>query len=111
MKKMFFLLLLFVAVLFVPTLAISGPFLTCDPPPEGQSVDEYIVQIDDDVPFTVPIDQERGTLWFDMINVQDGTHTVTVKARNLWAESVPSDPLSFTRSPPPIVLQVVIVSE
>lgn len=109
---MFKTLLMFLFVfLLMCSFATAGPFLTCDPPSESDGVTHYIVIIDTEGPVTVPIDQGRGTLFYDLSGITDGDHTVTVKAKNLWTESEPSTPFPFARSSPSSASGLALTSD
>jgi len=81
----------------------SAPFLTCDPYAADTQVD-FKVRFDGgvwlDVAATVNTD---GTRYLRMdvapVNLASGTHTVEVRAVNMWAES-PTTPFSFSKSVP-----------
>lgn len=106
-----FLFVFIFAFLFAVSVTMAGPFLTCDPPSESDGVTHYIVTIDTEGPVTVPIDQGRGTLFYDLAGISDGNHTVIVKAKNLWTESEPSAPFPFARSSPSSASGLAIISE
>lgn len=107
----FLLVLFFLLVSFTVSSVMAGPFLTCDPPSESDGVTHYVVTIDTEAPVTVPIDQGRGTLFYDLAGMSDGGHTVIVKAKNLWTESEPSTPFPFARSSPSSASGLALISD
>jgi hypothetical protein len=100
--KIFFALLL----LFVAGPLMAAPFLVCDPYPATMTVSYFTVTIDGGTPVqSVPLVNTDGTsqLHFDLTVVPAGSHTVTIKAGNVWGESASSAPFAFTK--PASVLQ------
>jgi hypothetical protein len=94
------LILAFCLVLLSFAVAFGNPFLVCDPQTD---VDEYVVTIDG-VTTTEPYQEvvfSDGTYAVikDLDGIPDGTHNVSVKAKNMWGESV-SVPFVFSSVKP-----------
>ncbi|PIE67202.1 MAG: hypothetical protein CSA23_04950 [Deltaproteobacteria bacterium] len=105
-----------VFMFFMPAASMADPFLTCDPPTyaDGTPADtddiKYVVEVVGQDPVTVPIDQSRGTLWYDMGDTPDGDHEVRVRAKNLWSMSEPAS-FFFSKQRLSTATSVVITSE
>lgn len=82
--------------------AWAAPFLVCDPYLVSEGVDQFSISLDGASAVTVPAEiLANGTtrLKYDLAPVSAGTHSVSVKAVNIWGESAAS-PFSFTKSVP-----------
>lgn len=75
------------------TSCFAAPFLVCDAPPAGETVDSYqIIEGANTITTLAP-------LHYDLTSVTSGVHNVTVKACNIWGCSV-ATPFSYTKGVP-----------
>lgn len=92
-------------LLFLPAIALSSPFLICDPyPATGTPPTEFVVTISGvSAPVVTPAVAVTGgvAMRLDLgpLNLS-GSKTLTAKARNAWGESVSSAPFVFTAGSP-----------
>lgn len=92
-------------LLFLPAIALSSPFLICDPYPSTVTQPtEFVVTISGvSAPIVTPAVSVTGgkamKLDLEPLNLA-GSKTVTAKARNAWGESVSSAPFIFTAGSP-----------
>ena len=92
-------------LLFLPAIALSSPFLICDPyPATGTPPTEFVVTISGvSAPIVTPAVSVTGgkamKLDLEPLNLA-GSKTVTAKARNAWGESAASTPFSFAAGHP-----------
>ena len=100
-KKFIVLVSTFMFVLFgvLCSLVFSSPFLVCDP---QTNVTHYVIIIDGNEHVVEAQDLGDGTvrLYYDLGGFSEGSHTIQVKAKNLWGVSEPV-PFEFTKSLPP----------
>jgi len=94
-----FILFLFcaLAMAFVK-IARAEPYLICDP---QLNVSFYVVTIDGNTNTVPAFDLGDGTvrLNYDLAGITEGEHVCSIKAGNVWGESV-SVPFVFTRAGP-----------
>ena len=107
MKKLLVGLILAVSLIFASTVW-ANPFLVCDPQPD---TDEFVVVIDG-VQTIVPYQEtviggDTVVVLADLAGIEDGNHTVSVKAKNIWGESSPS-PFLFSKILPSVPGQIDI---
>ncbi|MCK4718739.1 MAG: hypothetical protein KAT70_08730, partial [Thermoplasmata archaeon] len=100
MIKKIMLIVIVMALLCMPALVWGAPYLVCDP---MENVTHFIVTIDGVEREVEAVDVGDGyvILKYDLTGVSNGTHDVTVKAKNLWGQSV-AVPFVFTREGPDI---------
>jgi len=104
MKK---LAILTLAILFLSPLVVSAsPFLVYDPQPGEPSVPGYVskyeVDLDGATLPSTPQDLGDGTVrvYFDLAGIPDGSHSVKVRAGNVWGWSEWTSPFLFTKELP-----------
>ncbi|MCJ7663077.1 MAG: hypothetical protein MUO24_02415 [Desulfobacterales bacterium] len=100
MMKRTFIILGVLALL--TSTAWGAPFLVCDPYVVSEKVDQFSISIDGASAIILPAETlANGTtrIKYDLAPVVAGTHSVSIKAINIWGESAAS-PFSFTRSVP-----------
>jgi len=79
------------------SLALASPFLVCDPYDPGVGVENFIVTLNGVTYDSAPVGE---ALRFDLAGKwQPGLNNVSVKAVNMWGESLAS-PLVFDASVP-----------
>lgn len=88
MKK---LLIIFAICLVICGQAFAAPFVVCDPDSTATS---YIVILDSGEEIETPI-----PLHFDLSGIDEGSHIVEVRAKNIWGVSS-AVPLEFTKALP-----------
>jgi hypothetical protein len=89
--------LLLVLALF-PSVALASPFLVCDPYSPADQVTNFQVTIDAAAPVdSAPV---NNALKYDLANISFGSHTVKVKACNIWGCSEDSAPFTFIKQLP-----------
>jgi len=86
MKKLIVLFILVMA-----GIVSASPFLVCDVDPAATS---YIIVMDSGDEIETP-----APLHYDLVGINNGTHVVEVRAKNLWGESS-SVPFEFTKELP-----------
>lgn len=102
MRKLLHLCLIPLAILVCFSLAQAATFLVCDPYVASEGVDQFSISLDGAIAIIVPAETLAGgttRLKYDLASISAGTHNVSVKAINIWGESVAS-PFSFTKSVP-----------
>ena len=82
--------LVLLALLLLPGLAWSAPFLICDPPPAADQITRYEIAIGSATVST------PAPLHYDLTSVPAGAHTWQIKACSLW-ECSAAVPFAFTR--------------
>ncbi len=94
--------LLALITMLVPSIAFGSPFLTCDPYPPEDKVDQFVVMLDgvETISAAVVLEDGSTVLQFDLAGIKNGAHNVQVKAKNMWGESVYSVPFDFLSGPP-----------
>ena len=80
-------------VLCIVSILLLAPFLVCDPDP---AVTEYLVNLNGQGWVSTP-----APLHYDLSDVNAGAHTIEVKAKNEWGQSV-SVPFDFTKILPSV---------
>jgi len=86
--------------LLIPSLVFAAPYLICDP---QTNVTRYVITIDGDTTEVLAFDLGDGTvmLRYDLAGISAGTHNTTVKAKNIWGESV-AVPFDFVKALPAV---------
>lgn len=86
--------------LLIPCLTFASPFLVCDP---QTNVTHYIVTINGNTTEVLAFDLGDGTvmLRYDLAGILTGIHNTTVKAKNIWGESV-AVPFEFVKALPAV---------
>jgi hypothetical protein len=80
-----------------PAVCYASPFLVCDPYSPADQVTNFQVTIDTAAPVdSAPV---NNALKYDLANISFGSHTVKVKACNIWGCSDDSVPFTFTKLP------------
>lgn len=85
--------LLVVLIVLLPSLVFAAPFFVCDDA-GVTTVTEYVIEVDG-VEYTTPYPMRM-----DAAFVGPGDHTARAKAKNMWGESVWTDPLVFNADTP-----------
>ena len=92
-------MLIVLAMVMIPSICFSAPFLTCTSVPSG-SWDTIGVKMDTAAEvFVAPKINTDGTqtLWYDLANVSVGNHSVTLRGKKgVWYSAVPLV-FTFTR--------------
>ena len=86
--------------LLIPLLAFAEPFLVCDP---QTNVTHYVITIDSVATEVLAFDLGNDTvmLRYDLNGISTGTHNTSVKAKNIWGESV-TVPFVFVKAIPAV---------
>ena len=100
MKKIFWVM---VVTLFSASIVMAAPFLMCDDPPEGERVTSYLVSLNGGDEIETP-----APLYYDLAGIEDGTHIIDVKAKNIWGSGSPAAPFPFTKTVPSEVMGISI---
>ncbi len=92
-------LLVVLTVILWASSVLAQPFLVSDP--TSEPVAEYVVTLDGVETISPAQDLGNGMvkLHHDMAGITDGPHTMEVKARNIWGDSLPA-PFAFTKTLP-----------
>ena len=102
MKKIIMVL----AFLLIPSLALAAPFIVCDP---QEGVVGY--EIKGLSPETINfVAQPDGSLKYDLASVNSGTYTLTVAACNVWGCSS-TVPFVFTKVIPTAPVGLKLTAE
>ena len=81
----------------------AAPFVVSDPyPPDAAQPTEFVITVSGtQTPVIVPATATpQGVILKWDVAAQEGSKTITVKARNMWGESAASLPFSFTAEKP-----------
>jgi hypothetical protein len=95
-------LITIIAVLIMCGTAAASPFLVCDPYDAAVGVDTFVITIDGGTAYTSPaqvMTDGKTRLYLDLGSVTSGSHSMTIKARNVWGDSATA-PFEFTKSVP-----------
>lgn len=94
--KRILLAILIVTLSAVPVFA--NPFLVCDP---QTNVTQYVVTLDGVTTTVDAFDLGDGTvmLKFDLAGISNGNHDMSIKAKNIWEESI-AVPFVFNKQAP-----------
>lgn len=108
MKK----LVLTILMVLIPTFALAGPFLTCDPQPNVTEYRVYLNAVDMGTS-AAKLDTESGdyVLWYDLSSIAEGSFSAEATAINEWGESAKSAPFGFTKALPGSPINVRVSSE
>ena len=112
MKKILAMLTVFCLMLTLPGLALSAPFLVCDPATVG--VDNYKVEITGPAQTTIDVAPDStGTYGFQLdlapLNLPDGSYNVRANASNMWGTSDWSTSYPFVKSVPNVPVNTRLV--
>jgi hypothetical protein len=87
----------FVWVLFVALPVSAGPFIVCDPPPQGENVNSYALELNGDSIPLPPDPTGQYGFKYDLAGEPDGSYTARAQACNTPENcSGWSDVLDFT---------------
>ena len=103
-RRTFFKISLVTALCVIfPWIAFATPYIVCDPYPNNDNKPtEFLLQIDSGSwVSSAPQVLGDGTvrLHYDIGSVTNGSHTVNIKAKNIWGESA-AVPFSFAKGVP-----------
>ncbi len=109
--RLFTLLLTFVLFAGATMAQAAGPYLVCDPYAAAVGVTSFTVFWDGattGVSAPVLTDATGTYLHLDLTSLSNGSHTVKVRAKNSWGESLDSAPFAFVKQVPPTPLNIRI---